>query len=137
MWLCSKKSLEQPTAVKNLSDVSYFLQGSDAFTHDRALPGPVEYLLDSNGCCVPCVDYAFVVFHGNIDTLFVKHRPIFFDERVDLLLYVGIQVRKVKISSHLFTIFGLIVGAEKLSVDLIKRRWRMLSFCRSGLPSML
>jgi hypothetical protein len=108
--------------------VSYFLQGGDAFTHDRDLPGPVEYLLDGDGCGVPRVDYAFVVFHGNIDTLFVEHRPIFPDERVDLLLYVGIQVGKVKISSHLLTMFGLIVGAEKLGVDLIKRRWRMFEF---------
>ncbi len=42
MGLCSQKSLEQPTAVKNLSDVSYFLQGSNAFTHNQNLPWPIE-----------------------------------------------------------------------------------------------
>jgi hypothetical protein len=66
MGLCSQKSLEQPTAVKNLSDVSYFLQGSNALTHNRDLLWLIEDHLDG-------VDNTFIVFHWNIDTLLVKH----------------------------------------------------------------
>ncbi len=32
---------------------------------------------------------------------------------------------EVKILPQLLTVFGLIIGAEKLRVDLIKGRWRM------------
>ncbi len=67
------KSLEQPTAVKNLSDVSYFLQGSNALTHNRNLPWPIEELLDGDGQRVYSVDKTFIVFHWDIDTLLVKH----------------------------------------------------------------
>jgi hypothetical protein len=35
-------------------------------------------------------------------------------------------VGEVKILPQLLTMFGLIIGAEKLGVDLIKGRWRML-----------
>ncbi len=40
-------------------------------------------------------------------------------------MYLGIQVGEVKISPQLLTMFGLIIGAEKLGVNLIKGRWRM------------
>ncbi len=73
MGLCSQKSLEQPTAIKNLLDMSYFLQGSNAFTHNWNLPWPIEYLLDGDGRSVSSVNNTFIVFHWNIDALLVKH----------------------------------------------------------------
>jgi hypothetical protein len=38
---------------------------------------------------------------------------------------LGIQGGEVKILPQLLTMFGLIIGCEKLWVDLIKGRWRM------------
>jgi hypothetical protein len=73
MGLCSQKSLEQLTAMKNLLDVSYFLQGSNALTHNRNLLWPIEDLLDGDGRRVSSVDNTFIVFHWDIDVLLVKH----------------------------------------------------------------
>jgi hypothetical protein len=73
MGLCSQKSLEQPTAVKNLLDVSYFLQGSNALMHNWNLLWPIEDLLDGKGWKVSSVNNTFIVFHWDIDALLAEH----------------------------------------------------------------
>ncbi len=97
-----------------------FLEGSNGGTHDRDLPGPIEYLFDGDGLCVPSINDTLVVLDWDKDTFVVENRPILLDERVDLIAYGGFQMGQVEILLQLRTMFGLVISAEKLGIHFIQ-----------------
>jgi hypothetical protein len=74
----------------NLSYVANCLKGNNGG------PGPIEYLFDGYGLCVPSINDAFVVLDWEEDTLVVKDRPILFDKCIDLIMYRGFQMGQVR-----------------------------------------
>ncbi len=97
-----------------------FLEGSNGGPHDRDLPGPIEYLFDSDGLCTPSTNDTLLVLDWDKDTLVIKNRPILLDKRIDLIAYGGFQMGQVEILLQLCTMFGLIISAEKLGIHLIQ-----------------
>jgi hypothetical protein len=81
----------------NLLYVANFLKGSNGGSNDRDLPGPIDYLFDGNGLCVPSKNDALIALDWDKDTLVVKDRPILFDKCVDLIAYCGFQMGQVEI----------------------------------------
>jgi hypothetical protein len=57
----------------NLSDVSYFVHGSNAPLHNGSFFGPIEDLLDGDGQSISSIDNTLIVFYQNKDALLVKH----------------------------------------------------------------
>ncbi len=97
-----------------------FLEGSNGGPHDRDLPGPIEYLFDGNGLCVPSINDTLIVLDWDKDTLVIENRSILLDKHVDLIAYGGFQMGQVEIFPQLCTMFGLIISAEKLGIHLIQ-----------------
>jgi hypothetical protein len=78
MWLRGKYCLDQPTAIMNLPDVAYLLEGSDALLHYRNFLWAVEYLLDRYGFGGASVNDALVILHRHEGPVLVEDTPIFF-----------------------------------------------------------
>jgi hypothetical protein len=74
--LGSSNSLNNPVSVVNLLYMANFLEGGNCFSNDWDFLGPMEYLLDSDGLCIPRINDTFVVLYLNKDSLVVKDRPI-------------------------------------------------------------
>jgi hypothetical protein len=97
-----------------------FLEGSNGSPNDRNLPGPIEYLLDSYGLCVPSINDTLVVLDWDKDTLVIENGPILLDDHVDLITYCGFQMGKIKILLQLHTMFELVISTQKLGIHLIQ-----------------
>ena len=97
-----------------------FLESSNGGLHDRGLPGPIEYLFDSNRLCIPSINDTLVVLEWDKNSLVIENRLILLDERVDLIAYGRFQMGQVKILLQLPTMFGLIVSTEKHGIHLIQ-----------------
>ncbi len=53
------------------------------------------------------VDDAFIMFDWNENTFAVEHRPKFVDHTINLLLEIGVEMRKIHVLTHLsFVILG-------------------------------
>ncbi len=79
-------------SIMNLPYVANVLLGSNGIPHDGCLLGPIpiEYLLDSNRLCAPSINNTYIVLYRDEDTFLVKDRPIFLDEGINLITYIGV-----------------------------------------------
>jgi hypothetical protein len=130
MWLRSKKSLEEPTSVMDLPYVAYFFRGSNGIPHDGCLLWPVDDFLDGSRLCVPGIIDTFVVFDRDENALVVEDRPIFLDDGIDFITYMGLEMQQVEFSSKLLTMGGLAESTEECRVHLIKQWWWALEFMK-------
>jgi hypothetical protein len=132
MWFRSKKSLEEPMPIMDLPYMAYFCQGSNGILHDGCLLWPIDDFLDGNRLCVPGINDTFVVLDGDENAFVVEDRPIFLDNGVDFIMYMGLEMQQVKIASKLLTITmgGLVVSTEEGWVHLIKQWWWVLEFMK-------
>jgi hypothetical protein len=74
--------------------------------------------------------HTFVVLDGDENSFVIEDRPIFLDDGVDFITYMGLKMRQVKISSKLLTMGGLILSTEEGRVHLIKQWWWVLEFTK-------
>jgi hypothetical protein len=123
MWFGSKKSLKEPMSIMDLPYVAYFCQCSNGILHDGCLLWPVDDFLDGNRLCVRGNNDTFVVLDGDENAFVVEDRPIFLDDGVDFIAYMGFKMQQVEIFSKLLTIGGLVVSTEESRIHLIKQ-WR-------------
>jgi hypothetical protein len=90
----------------------------------------VDDFLDGNRLCVPGINDTYVVFDRDENASVVEDRPIFLDNGIDFIMYMGLEMQQVKISSKLLTMGGLIVSTEEGRVHLIKQWWWVLEFTK-------
>ncbi len=130
MWFRSKKSLEEPMSVMDLPYVAYFCQGSNGIPHDGCLPWPVDDFLDGNRLCLPGINDTFIVLDGDENAFVVEDKPIFLDNSIDFITYMGLKMQQVEIFLKLLNMGGLILGTEESRIHLIKQWWWVLEFTK-------
>jgi hypothetical protein len=121
MWFGSEKSLEELTSIMDLPYVPYFCQGSNSIPYDGCLLWPVDDFLDGNRLCNPGINDTFVVLDGDENAFVVEDRPIFLDDGVDFIAYMGFKMQQVEIFYKLLTTGRLIVSTEESRIHLIKQ----------------
>ncbi len=72
MGFCHKQRLEQPSASRDLPDVTNLGEGRDTTSHNDSLLFTVQDLLDGNWAGGFGVDNALIIFDRNEDTPLVK-----------------------------------------------------------------
>ena len=90
-------------------DVPNLCQGGNCLAHDGCFFWAVHDTLDGNRWRVPSVNDALIIFDGDEDSIFVKDGPLFGDQIVDTVAYVGLQMGQVEVSAHLLSMGGLVV----------------------------
>ena len=86
MRLRRKNGLEEPTPIVNLAYVTNFFKSSHGFTHDRNLFGAIHDLFYRDWVGIAGINDAFVVSDRYENTTIIEDRPVFNNQRVDLLL---------------------------------------------------
>jgi hypothetical protein len=130
MWFRSKKSPEEPMSIMDLPYVAHFCQGNNGILHDGCLLWPVDDFLDSNRLCVPGINETFVVLDGDEYAFVVEDRPIFLENGIDFITYMGLEMQQVEIFSKLLTMGGLVVSTEGSRIHLIKQWWWVLKLTK-------
>jgi hypothetical protein len=103
MWFRNKKSLEEPMSIMDLPYVAYFCQGSNGIPHDGCFLWLIDDFLDGNRLCIPNINDTFVVLDGDRNAFVVEDGPIFLDDGIDLITYLGLKMQQVEIFSKLLT----------------------------------
>jgi hypothetical protein len=117
-------------SIMDLQYVAYFYQGSNGIPHDGCLLWPVDDFLDGNRLCVPGINDTFVVLDRDENAFVVEDRPIFLDNDIDFITYMGFKMGQVEIFPKLFTMGGLVVSTEESRIHLIKQWWWVLEFTK-------
>jgi hypothetical protein len=120
----SEEGFEEPASIRNLVDVPNLFKSGDCFAHDWGFLRAIHDPFDCNRWRVPSVNHALVIFYRGEDSIFVKDGPVFHDQSIDTVAYVGFKVGQVEVASHLLSMCGFVVSAEEEWIHLIKgRRW--------------
>jgi hypothetical protein len=72
--------------------VAYFCQGSKGIPHDGYLLWTVGDFLESNRLCVPGINDTFVDLDGDENAFVVEDSPIFLDNGIDFIVYMGFKM---------------------------------------------
>ncbi len=107
----------------DLPYVAYFSQGSNGIPHDGCLFWPLDDFLDGNRLCIPGINDTFVVLYGDKNAFVVEERPIFLDNGLDFITYMGFKMQQVEIFLKLFAMGVLVVSTEESRIHLIKQWW--------------
>jgi len=86
MWLRHENGLKEPTPIVNLAYVTNFFKSSHGFTHDQNCLGAIHDLFYRDGVGIAGINDALVVSNRYENTTIIKDRPVFDNQRIDLLL---------------------------------------------------
>ncbi len=114
----------------DLPYVAYFHQGSNGIPHDGCFLWPIDDFLDGNRLCIPGINDTFVVLDRDENAFVVEHGPIFLDDDLDFITYMGLNMQQVEIFLKLLTMGGLVVSTEESRIHLIKQWWWVLEFTK-------
>ncbi len=81
----------------DLPYVAYFHWGSNGIPHDGCFLWPVDDFLDGNRLCIPGINDTFAVLDGDKNAFVIECGPIFHDDGVDFITYMGLKMQQVDI----------------------------------------
>ena len=76
----------------NLTDVPNLFEAGDRLPHNWKFLRTISDVLDGNGRCIACVDYALVISDRHPYPVIVEHRPIFLNKGINPALEGNIEM---------------------------------------------
>ncbi len=102
-------SLEEPSAIVDLSNMAHFLKCRYGPAHDWNFFQSVVNLLHSNGSGVAGINDAFIVANQNKDPTLIEERPVLDHKHVNPVAHHLVKLGQVELLAEPLAVLRLVV----------------------------